>query len=113
MGGVDLLSMKKSMINSNGLKLSKKKFKMNIRGKKMEILLTISGQIVVLNQQWSRRWLLLSVLATLICYIVFKAIKGSVDLFLLFPSKFAVVPSWAWGWTMIENAEGTDVLSHK
>jgi len=33
MGGVDLLSMKSSMINSNWLKLSKKKFKVNIRGK--------------------------------------------------------------------------------
>lgn len=32
MGGVYLLSMKESMINSNGIKL-RKKFKINIRGK--------------------------------------------------------------------------------
>lgn len=33
MGRVDLLSMKKSRIKNNGLKLSNKKFKINIRGK--------------------------------------------------------------------------------
>lgn len=53
--------MRKEYDNSNGLKLSNKKFKMDIGEKIWEC------QIVVLNQQCSIRCLLLVVLGTLIC----------------------------------------------